>query len=162
MSSGAGLEAVEAARGNAVSLDNRVHGEPLKSDVHVPVDNEKTSSESLSGNDSSVLRGPNGEEYPTAEELSTLERVKGPITWIIYTIAFIELCERFAYYGTTAVCECRPNPTDFLFIIVSLLTTRPKSSTLSRRKCQPGRPPAQQEPTGKPVLWVSASRLPPA
>ncbi|XDG04955.1 hypothetical protein ABKA04_004570 [Annulohypoxylon sp. FPYF3050] len=49
------------------------------------------------------LRGPNGEEYPTEEELKTLRRVKGPITWIIYTIAFIELCERFAYYGTTAV-----------------------------------------------------------
>ncbi|KAI2467330.1 PTR2-domain-containing protein [Annulohypoxylon bovei var. microspora] len=49
------------------------------------------------------LRGPNGEEYPTAEELKTLRRVKGPINWIIYTIAFIELCERFAYYGTTAV-----------------------------------------------------------
>ncbi|KAL7619914.1 hypothetical protein AAE478_010461 [Parahypoxylon ruwenzoriense] len=49
------------------------------------------------------LRGPNGEEYPTKEELETLRRVKGPINWIIYTIAFIELCERFAYYGTTAV-----------------------------------------------------------
>ncbi|KAI1371289.1 PTR2-domain-containing protein [Hypoxylon crocopeplum] len=49
------------------------------------------------------LRGPNGEIYPTKEELETLRRVKGPINWIIYTIAFIELCERFAYYGTTAV-----------------------------------------------------------
>ncbi|KAI2631326.1 PTR2-domain-containing protein [Hypomontagnella submonticulosa] len=49
------------------------------------------------------IRGPNGEEYPTAEELKTLRRVKGRINWIIYTIAFIELCERFAYYGTTAV-----------------------------------------------------------
>ncbi|KAI1803196.1 PTR2-domain-containing protein [Daldinia bambusicola] len=49
------------------------------------------------------LRGPNGEEYPTKEELDTLRRVKGPINLIIYTIAFVELCERFAYYGTTAV-----------------------------------------------------------
>ncbi|KAI1488491.1 POT family protein [Biscogniauxia mediterranea] len=49
------------------------------------------------------LRGPNGEEYPTQSELETLRRVKGKINWIIYTIAFIELCERFAYYGTTAV-----------------------------------------------------------
>lgn len=98
-----GVDAAEAARGNAVGLDNHVRSEPVKSDVHAPVDNEKISSESLSANDSSALRGPNGEEYPTAEELNTLERVKGPITWIIYTIAFIELCERFAYYGTTAV-----------------------------------------------------------
>ncbi|XXH01317.1 hypothetical protein Hte_007674 [Hypoxylon texense] len=49
------------------------------------------------------LRGPNGEEYPTKKELETLRRIKGRINWIIYTIAFIELCERFAYYGTTAV-----------------------------------------------------------
>ncbi|KAI1385416.1 PTR2-domain-containing protein [Hypoxylon trugodes] len=49
------------------------------------------------------IRGPNGEVYPTKEELESLRRVKGPINWIIYTIAFIELCERFAYYGTTAV-----------------------------------------------------------
>ncbi|KAI0381485.1 POT family protein [Hypomontagnella monticulosa] len=57
-----------------------------------------------SGSDIEVhIRGPNGEEYPTEDELKTLRRVKGRINWIIYTIAFIELCERFAYYGTTAV-----------------------------------------------------------
>lgn len=56
------------------------------------------------------IRGPNGEEYPTAEELKTLRRVKGRINWIIYTIAFIELCERFAYYGTTAVCTFNMQP----------------------------------------------------
>ncbi|GAW13301.1 hypothetical protein ANO14919_026820 [Xylariales sp. No.14919] len=49
------------------------------------------------------LRGPNGEEYPSKKDLETLRRVKGHISPIIYTIAFIELCERFAYYGTTAV-----------------------------------------------------------
>ncbi|KAI1504066.1 POT family protein [Biscogniauxia marginata] len=57
-----------------------------------------------SGSDTEdLLRGPNGEEYPTQSELETLRRVKGKINFIIYTIAFIELCERFAYYGTTAV-----------------------------------------------------------
>ncbi|RYC59152.1 hypothetical protein CHU98_g7056 [Xylaria longipes] len=50
-----------------------------------------------------LLRGPNGEEYPSKRDLETLRRVKGHISPIIYTIAFIELCERFAYYGTTAV-----------------------------------------------------------
>ncbi|KAI2631223.1 POT family protein [Xylaria nigripes] len=50
-----------------------------------------------------LLRGPNGEEYPSRRDLETLRRVKGRISPIIYTIAFVELCERFAYYGTTAV-----------------------------------------------------------
>lgn len=54
------------------------------------------------------LRGPNGEEYPSKRDLETLRRVKGHISPIIYTIAFIELCERFAYYGTTAVCKYLP------------------------------------------------------
>lgn len=40
---------------------------------------------------------------PTEEELHTLRRVPEKIPWSIYTIAFIELCERFSYYGTTAV-----------------------------------------------------------
>ncbi|KAK4241423.1 POT family-domain-containing protein [Achaetomium macrosporum] len=40
---------------------------------------------------------------PTEEELHTLRRVPDRIPWNIYTIAFIELCERFSYYGTTAV-----------------------------------------------------------
>ncbi|KAK4193143.1 POT family-domain-containing protein [Podospora australis] len=40
---------------------------------------------------------------PTEEELHTLRRVPDKIPMNIYTIAFIELCERFSYYGTTAV-----------------------------------------------------------
>ncbi|KAI1412806.1 POT family protein [Hypoxylon sp. FL1857] len=69
-----------------------------------PKEHDLAAVASGSGSDIEVrLRGPNGEEYPTKEELDTLRRVKGPINWIIYTIAFIELCERFAYYGTTAV-----------------------------------------------------------
>lgn len=43
-------------------------------------------------------------EYPTEEELRTLRRVSGHIPWTALTVAFIELCERFSYYGTTAVC----------------------------------------------------------
>ncbi|KAI1258703.1 POT family protein [Xylariaceae sp. FL1019] len=61
-------------------------------------------SSSSGGSDSDdPLRGPNGEEYPSKQDLETLRRVKGYISPIIYTIAFVELCERFAYYGTTAV-----------------------------------------------------------
>jgi POT family proton-dependent oligopeptide transporter len=42
-------------------------------------------------------------ETPTEEEIHTLRRVSGKIPWAAYTIAFVELCERFSYYGTTAV-----------------------------------------------------------
>ncbi|KAF2708985.1 PTR2-domain-containing protein [Pleomassaria siparia CBS 279.74] len=38
-------------------------------------------------------------ETPTEEELRTLKRVSGKIPWSAYTIAFVELCERFGYYG---------------------------------------------------------------
>ncbi|KAE8149096.1 POT family-domain-containing protein [Aspergillus avenaceus] len=41
--------------------------------------------------------------FPTDEELRTLRRVPGTIPWTAYTVAFVELCERFSYYGTTAV-----------------------------------------------------------
>lgn len=71
------------------------------------------------------LSGPNGEEYPSAEDWATLRRVYGKVDWVsrgsgperlhwirclltcvkmIYVIGLIEMCERFAYYGTTAVC----------------------------------------------------------
>ncbi|KAE8131644.1 POT family-domain-containing protein [Aspergillus pseudotamarii] len=40
---------------------------------------------------------------PTGEELESLRRVAGSVRWTAYTIAFVELCERFSYYGTTAV-----------------------------------------------------------
>jgi hypothetical protein len=45
-------------------------------------------------------------ETPTVEEMHSLRRVSGQIPWTAYTIAFVELCERFSYYGTTAVCKC--------------------------------------------------------
>jgi proton-dependent oligopeptide transporter, POT family len=40
----------------------------------------------------------------TEEDLLTLRRVSGKIPWPAYTLAFVELCERFSYYGTTIVC----------------------------------------------------------
>ena len=46
-----------------------------------------------------------GSLEPTAEELTSLRRVTGKIPWTAYTVTFIELCERFSYYGTTALCE---------------------------------------------------------
>ncbi|KAK6535698.1 hypothetical protein TWF694_002148 [Orbilia ellipsospora] len=43
------------------------------------------------------------EDAPTEEELHTLRHVSDKIPWNAYTIAFVELCERFSYYGTTVV-----------------------------------------------------------
>lgn len=45
----------------------------------------------------------NGANPPTEEELRTLRRVPGKINFSAYTIAFVELCERFSFYGTTVV-----------------------------------------------------------
>jgi proton-dependent oligopeptide transporter, POT family len=42
-------------------------------------------------------------DFPSPEELNTLRRVADRIPWSVLTIAFVELCERFSYYGTTAV-----------------------------------------------------------
>lgn len=44
------------------------------------------------------------DDAPSIEELRNLRRVKDHIQWKAYTIAFVELCERFSYYGTTVVC----------------------------------------------------------
>jgi POT family proton-dependent oligopeptide transporter len=48
-----------------------------------------------------------GREVPTVEDFNTLRRISGKVPWTAYTIAFVELCERFSYYGTTAVCMSR-------------------------------------------------------
>jgi len=44
-------------------------------------------------------------DRPTEEELVTLRRVPDKIPFKVYTVAFVELCERFSYYGTTVVCK---------------------------------------------------------
>ncbi|PCH37056.1 peptide transporter PTR2A [Wolfiporia cocos MD-104 SS10] len=40
---------------------------------------------------------------PTAEERNILRRIPDTIPWNAYLIAFVELAERFSYYGTTVV-----------------------------------------------------------
>jgi POT family proton-dependent oligopeptide transporter len=69
--------------------------------VQDEVKHEKRHSSSF--NSSSDVTATNGYETPTAEEMKTLRRISGKIPWSAYTIAFVELCERFSYYGTTAV-----------------------------------------------------------
>lgn len=53
-----------------------------------------------------------GLETPTEEELKTLRRVVGNVPWVAYTVGFAEFCERFSYYGTTAVCMLPPDNTN--------------------------------------------------
>jgi POT family proton-dependent oligopeptide transporter len=43
------------------------------------------------------------DDAPTEEDLRTLRRVSGVIKWSMYTIAFVELCERFSYYGSSVL-----------------------------------------------------------
>ncbi|KAF7970982.1 hypothetical protein HWV62_22475 [Athelia sp. TMB] len=44
-----------------------------------------------------------GLEFPTEEEIRTLRRVVDVIPWAAYLIAFVELAERFSFYGSQAV-----------------------------------------------------------
>lgn len=75
---------------------------------HVPIQglqDKKGSIDTSSSLPSPSSRTEDGLEYPTEEEMATLRRVSGQIPWSAYTIAFVELCERFSYYGTIAVCK---------------------------------------------------------
>lgn len=52
---------------------------------------------------SGTIASTDADNTPTEEEMRTLRKVSGKIPWSAYTIAFVELCERFSYYGSTAV-----------------------------------------------------------
>ena len=98
-----GLDLAEVAKSNAPQLlDVPAAPGPIneKNERTLYIADDKT----VDVSDAS-LTGPDGEEYPTAEEVVTLRRVCGAVPWSAYTIAFVELCERFSYYGTTAVCK---------------------------------------------------------
>ncbi|KAH7318574.1 POT family-domain-containing protein [Stachybotrys elegans] len=58
-----------------------------------------------SSSDAAALAPISGDvsDLPTEEEMETLRRVSGPIPFKVFTIAIIELCERFSYYGSTVV-----------------------------------------------------------
>ncbi|KIX01501.1 uncharacterized protein Z518_09227 [Rhinocladiella mackenziei CBS 650.93] len=98
MSTGAAnLESAEAAvadfPGTQKGLVDEKTPENLKGGAHA----------SDSDTSDNILVGPNGEQYPSDEDLKTLRRTQGHVPWLLYTIAFVEMCERFAYYGTTIV-----------------------------------------------------------
>jgi hypothetical protein len=74
---------------------------------------------------------------------------------MIYIIGIVEMCERFAYYGTTAVCTYISCQMRDVYTDVEQLST--SSSNLY--------PPLDLSPqlvpqvAAKPELWVWASRL---
>ena len=45
------------------------------------------------------------EDCPTEEDVLKCRRVADKIPFRVYTIAFVELCERFSYYGTQILCK---------------------------------------------------------
>jgi proton-dependent oligopeptide transporter, POT family len=53
----------------------------------------------------SAIYSDDSSDFPSTEELHTLRRVRDHIDWKAYTVAFVELCERFSYYGATIVCK---------------------------------------------------------
>ncbi|KAI8308204.1 putative peptide transporter ptr2 [Colletotrichum sp. SAR11_240] len=95
MSTAPDLDMVDAAQADFPAIEKGVNSEKKPGAYQGDL---------LPANDShETLTGPNGEVYPTLEEQTTLRRVHGKVSWLIYTIGFVEMCERFAYYGTTAV-----------------------------------------------------------
>ena len=53
----------------------------------------------------SSLDDPIDDSKITDDDLNSLRRVSGKIPWTAFSVAFVELCERFSYYGTTVVCK---------------------------------------------------------
>lgn len=49
-------------------------------------------------------------DFPTEEEIATLRRVSAHIPLRLFTIAFVELCERFSFYGATVVVRSGVTP----------------------------------------------------
>lgn len=86
-----------------------------KSEIIAPIDektvvegeNVETHANGVEGSDE-YQKDITDANIPTHEELhgpNALRRVSAPIPWAVYTVAFVELCERFSYYGTTIVCK---------------------------------------------------------
>ncbi|KAF2144555.1 uncharacterized protein K452DRAFT_266481 [Aplosporella prunicola CBS 121167] len=97
MSSGArGLEDVEIAQGHEPAAPTPLGEKELQLAVS---SNEKEMGVSMGRGSFDDSEGT----APTEEDLHTLVRVSGKLPWTTYTIAFVEMCERFSYYGTSVL-----------------------------------------------------------
>lgn len=91
------VDVAEIAKSRALSKDVAVNEKaPIVDEM--TIDNAPLRNVSIDGEDSL------DKTAPTEEELATLRRVAGKLPIAAYSVAFVELCERFSYYGTTAVC----------------------------------------------------------
>ncbi|RDA92699.1 hypothetical protein CP533_3690 [Ophiocordyceps camponoti-saundersi (nom. inval.)] len=106
---------------SAVTIDNDVitqvgplHQNPhLVDDKHANANKENVTAidlpkgssarHSVAGLSSTSSTDDDYDGRPTEEEMNTLRRVSGKIMWSMWTIAFVELCERFSYYGTSVL-----------------------------------------------------------
>jgi hypothetical protein len=99
--------------------------------------------------DQAMSNGLDDPEWPspTFEELATLRRVAHNIPLKLLSIAFVELCERFSYYGVTVVCKSTipPQPPSNRKLTVE------QSRTLSTRSYLLVPPPVLI--SNSPVLW---------
>ncbi|KXG51710.1 Major facilitator superfamily domain, general substrate transporter [Penicillium griseofulvum] len=90
------VDVAEIAKSRALSKDVAVNEKaPIVDEM--TIDNAPLRNVSIDGEDSL------DKTAPTEEELATLRRVAGKLPIAAYSVAFVELCERFSYYGTTAV-----------------------------------------------------------
>lgn len=74
MSSGAALDIVDAAAGNYPAVEKGLKDETVL-EKQVPI-----------ASSSEELVGPDGEQYPTAEEFTTLRKVYGKVNWVSWTV----------------------------------------------------------------------------
>lgn len=92
-------------------------------------------------------------QFPTPEEMQSLRRIANKIPMKLFSIAFIELCERFSYYGCTVVCK-----------FYSTLNTQSQSSNLYKSQTSSSSlsplvlPPVPTMSSLVPLEWVSEPR----
>ena len=77
MSSGAALDIVDAATANYPAIEKGLKEETILEKQAAVASSEE------------ALVGPNGEQYPTAEELVTLRKVYGKVNYVSSTIPSI-------------------------------------------------------------------------
>jgi POT family proton-dependent oligopeptide transporter len=94
------IDVAEEAKSRAISHDVAI------SEKHPEIEPAPVKSLSSAHDEDDALQ----KVYPNEEDLRSLRRVAGKLPWTTFTVAFVELCERFSYYGTTAVCTFPAHP----------------------------------------------------
>jgi POT family proton-dependent oligopeptide transporter len=94
------IEVAEVAKAKAIQHDVEVSEKRQDPSQDLTIEPAPANSSPAEGEDEVLNK-----VYPTEDDLRNLRRVSGHLHWTIFTVAFVELCERFSYYGTTAVCK---------------------------------------------------------